>query len=191
MPAELAEAKRLGLVPQDFEPPEPLYKQCENDKTKKPGTWYWEWNDPKNRMCDRRFVILDGFNRFTCLNILLLEDPTYLDKRAIGCQLMKINVFDGLAIQLSTMKINKVTQTTVGDTLPDKLQQFQSIANFVAQGMDSGDPWRKCEDPYLPLIEKTSSDAKKKTLREKREKWQKDCEAKKRVERANISRITA
>jgi hypothetical protein len=108
MPAELAEAKRRKLVPQNFEPPEPLYKQCENDKTgKKPGTWYWEWNDPKYRMSDRRFVILDGFNRFTCINILLLEDPHYLDNRAIGCQLMKINVFDGLAIQLSTMKSTK------------------------------------------------------------------------------------
>ena len=56
--------------------------------------------------------------------------------------------------------------------------------------MDSGYPWRKCEDPYRPLIAKTSSDAKKKTLREKSLEWRKKYEAAKRVERANIAKMT-
>ena len=90
-------------------------------------------------MQDRRFAILDGFNRFTCLNVLLQENPDFLKNKAIGCQLMKINVFDGLAIQLATMKINLVTQTTVADTLPDLFQQLQTIAKFVADRMEKGD----------------------------------------------------
>ena len=113
------------------------------------------------------------------------EDPNFLKNKAIGCQLVKINVFDGLAVQMATMKINCVTTTTVTDTLPDLLQQLQSITKFVGDRMGKSDLWATCVDPFLAVGE-TENATKKTKLRASSAKWNKMCEAQKRVERAGI-----
>ena len=44
---------------------------------------------------------------------------------------MHLNIDDGLALQFSTMKLNFQAQTVVCDNMGDKLQQYQTIVQFV------------------------------------------------------------
>ena len=55
--------------------------------------------------------------------------------------------------------------------------------------MELGDLWRKCEDPFLSLMEKAVGTAKKQALRAKSEKWRKTCEAQKRVDRVGPTKM--
>ena len=55
--------------------------------------------------------------------------------------------------------------------------------------MEMGCLWRKCENPFLTLIEDATTKTKKQKFIASSEQWQQKCEAQKRLDRAGISKM--
>ena len=126
--AEIQQMKGINELPDDFEPPSLLIQNyLDNKDTIKPGSESWKYDDKDLRWEDRRFALLDGFNRCTALEYKLTQDPEFMKKVCLNVNVMHLDINDGLALQFSTMKLNFQAQTVVSDNMGDKLQQYQTI----------------------------------------------------------------
>ena len=160
---EILQMIAFKVLPEDFKPPRLLVqKYLENQGKIKAGSEVWKYEDKEWRWEDRRFALIDGFNRCTVLDFKLKEDPDFLKDVCLNVHLMHLNIEDGLAVQFSTMKLNFQAQTVVCDNMGDRLQQYQTIVQFVFDLMGLPNPWRPVdENPYAEALKKSRTNNSK------------------------------
>ena len=126
---EIKELKAAQIVPQDFVAPQRLV-DMEEGKGVKDGSWYIDFKDPKYQMNLRRFAIIDGNNRIIALVRITAEDAGFLSNTSLNAYLVDINIHDGLAVQLASMKCNALSHSFIEDTIGDRIFQFQCVIDI-------------------------------------------------------------
>jgi hypothetical protein len=114
------------LLSDDFVPPKPL-ALFDEGKDKKDGSWMINFEDEKYQMNLRRFAIIDGNNRIIALVRITAEIPDFLENTSLNAYLVDLNIHDGLAVQLASMRCNKLSHSFIEDTPGDKIFQFQCV----------------------------------------------------------------
>ena len=78
-------------------------------------------------MKDRRFAIIDGNNRVIAIVRILAEDVEFLKNTPLNAYLVDLPIHDGLAVQLASMKCNRLSHQNIDDTIGDVIQQYQNV----------------------------------------------------------------
>ena len=125
--AEVEDLIKAGLLPEDFVPPKRLAKFDEAKEDVKDGSWMIDFKDPKYQMELRRFAIVDGNNRIIALVRITAETPDFLKNTSLNAYLVDLDIHDGLAVQLASMRCNKLSHSFIEDTPGDRIFQFQCV----------------------------------------------------------------
>ena len=115
------------LLPEDFVPPKVLRDMQKKRDAARLGSWLMRWDDPELRMKDRRFAIIDGNNRVIAIVRILAEDIEFLKNTPLNAYLIDLPIHDGLAVQLASMKCNRLSHQNIDDTIGDVIQQYQNV----------------------------------------------------------------
>ena len=132
--AEVADLKKRKLVPDDWTPPTPLV-EMDAAKNNKDGSWVISFTDPALRMGERRFAIIDGNNRVVALIRICAEKPDFLAGTSLNAYLVDLNIHDGLAVQLASIRCNTLSHANIEDTIGDRLQQYMSVIDIYNKMM--------------------------------------------------------
>ena len=125
--AEIDELSQNELLPKDFVPPKPLRDMQKEHTGQRLGAWVMQWDNPELRMRDRRFAIIDGNNRVIAIVRILAEDIDFLKDTPLNAYLVDLPIHDGLAVQLASMKCNRLSHQNIEDTIGDVIQQYQNV----------------------------------------------------------------
>ena len=130
--AEIKELQDADLLPKDFVAPNRLV-DFEDAKDVKDGSWMINFKDSKYQMNLRRFAIIDGNNRIIALVRITAEDPDFLKNTALNAYLVDLDIHDGLAVQLASMRCNKLSHSFIEDTPGDRIFQFQCVIDIYSK----------------------------------------------------------
>ena len=103
---EVKELIENKLLPGDFVAPQPL---CDMKMKTRVGAWLLNFRDPLLRMGDRRFAIIDGNNRVIAIVRISAGDAAFLKDTPLNAYLVDVPIHDGLAVQLASMKCNRLS----------------------------------------------------------------------------------
>ena len=124
---EVDELIQNKLLPDDFVPPKPLRDMQREHQGQRLGAWIMQWDNLELRMRDRRFAIIDGNNRVIAIVRILAEDIDFLKDTPLNAYLVDLPIHDGLAVQLASMKCNRLSHQNIEDTIGDVIQQYQNV----------------------------------------------------------------
>ena len=127
--AEVEDLTNAGLLDKDFVPPKRL-ALFDEAKDVKDGSWMIDFKDPKYQMPLRRFAIVDGNNRIIALVRITAETPDFLKNTSLNAYLVDLDIHDGLAVQLASMRCNKLSHSFIEDTPGDRIFQFQCVMDI-------------------------------------------------------------
>jgi hypothetical protein len=121
---EIKELKENKLLPEDFVPPQPLRDMKMQTRV---GAWLLNFRDPNLRMGIRRFAIIDGNNRVIAIVRISAGDAAFLENTPLNAYLVDLPIHDGLAVQLASMKCNRLSHQNIEDTIGDTIQQYKNV----------------------------------------------------------------
>lgn len=121
---EIDELQKHKLLPEDFIPLQPLRELKMETRT---GAWLLDFRDPVLRMRDRRFAIIDGNNRVIAIVRISAGDAAFLKNTPLNAYLVDLPIHDGLAVQLASMKCNRLSHQNIEDTIGDTIQQYKNV----------------------------------------------------------------
>ena len=121
---EIKELQENKLLSEDFVPPQPL---CDMKMQTRVGAWLLNFHDPALRMRGRRFAIIDGNNRVIAIVRISAGDPGFLKNTPLNAYLVDLPVHDGLAVQLASMRCNRLSHQNIEDTIGDTIQQYKNV----------------------------------------------------------------
>ena len=143
---------KAGLLPEDFVPPKRLAKFDEAKEDVKDGSWMIDFKDPKYQMELRRFAIVDGNNRIIALVRITAETPDFLKNTSLNAYLADLNIHDGLAVQLASMRCNKLSHSFIEDTPGDRIFQFQCVMEIYKKTLPKPKKNKKGEAAAEPKL---------------------------------------
>ena len=146
---EITELIENKLLPKDFIPPK---RMCDMQPPNgaRLGSWLMRWDDPTLRMSDRRFAIIDGNNRVIAIVRILAEDVEFLKNTPLNAYLVDLPIHDGLAVQLASMRCNRLSHQNIDDTIGDVIQQYQNVVR-VYEKLHRNQTRRKRKKKSVPL----------------------------------------
>ena len=149
---EVEDLLKAGLLPEDFVPPKRLAKFDEAKDDVKDGSWMIDFKDPKYQMELRRFAIVDGNNRIIALVRITAETPDFLKNTSLNAYLVDLDIHDGLAVQLASMRCNKLSHSYIEDTPGDRIFQFQCVMEIYKKTLPKPKKNKKGEAAAEPKL---------------------------------------